>query len=460
LRPGSITIQDSADDTPTERALIPEGRAWNAFLSLMWVGLATYLQLSRLQGAPAADTIWAEDGHIFLSDALDRNSVGLLWTAAGHYMHLVPRLLAALAAALPLRSAASVFAVGSALIVSLVSLYVFFASRAIISSTWGRAVLAGLVALLPAAGFESIANAANLHYFLMFGAFWALLDRPNSGWRAAAGVAVVLGATMSDPHSAILLPLAVWSFLRAKEPGHRVVPAAFGVGLLIQAVVVFQAVVLGLDAYAAQYPFRWTGSDIFLLPPLYGLRVFGPLLVGERLLDDAWRALGWAFAAIGLLVGLGLVVYEVLRRGVRGSTSVLLLAAHSAVFFAVPILTRGTEHIAPVGSDVNLVNGNRYLVIPMLFLVALVLVVLDKPDRWLPIRAWSLIRMGASLILGAVVLANFSITSLRSAGPRWSSEVAVAEGVCATDRSAQTLIPITPIVPGYVWNVRAPCDEV
>lgn len=429
-------------------------------MSILWVGLATYLQLNRIQGAPAGDTIWAEDGHIFLSDALHGNSVGLLWTGAGHYMHLVPRLLAALAAVLPLRHAASVFAVGSALIVSLLSLYVFTASRSVISSTWGRAALAGIVVVLPAAGFESTSNAANLHYFLMFGAFWALFDRPRSPWGTAAGVAVVLGATMSDPHSALLLPVAAWSFLRSKEQRHRVVPIAFGVGLLVQAIVVFQAVVLGVDAYANQYPFRWSGSDVLLLPPLYGLRVFGPLLVGERLIDNVWRTMSWVFAAISLLFAVGLVVYGVLREGVRRAAPILVLAAYSAAFFAVPVLTRGTEHIAPVGSDVNLVNGNRYLVVPMLFVLSVAIAVLERPDRWLPPRTWSGIRIAAGLVLGSVVLTNFSITTLRSAGPLWSTKVVAAERTCATNRSAEVLIQITPIVPGFQWNVRAPCDEL
>jgi hypothetical protein len=460
LRSGSLGVQDSIEATSAERAPIPDGRVWSVVLSILWVGLATYLQLNRIQGAPAGDTIWAEDGHIFLSDALHRNSVGLLWTGAGHYMHLVPRLLAALAAALPLRHAASVFAVGSALIVSLLSLYVFIASRSVISSTWGRAALAGLVVVLPAAGFESTSNAANLHYFLMFGAFWALLDRPRSGWGAGAGVAVVLGATMSDPHAALLAPVAVWSFLQSKETRHRLVPIAFGVGLLVQAIVVFQAVILGVDAYATQYPFRWSGSDVILLPPLYGLRVFGQLLVGEQLLDNAWRTMGWLFAALSLLLAMGLVVYAVLREGVRRSAPVLVLAAYSAVFFAVPVLTRGTEHIAPIGSDVNLVNGNRYLVVPMLFVLAVAIAVLERPDRWLPPRTWSGIRIAAGLVLSSVILTNFSVTSLRSAGPLWSTQVSAAERTCTTDRPGVVLIQTTPIVPGFVWNVRAPCDEV
>jgi hypothetical protein len=79
--------------------------------------IAVALLLARQVAIAAWDTIWAEDGAIFLSDALTAPG-GSLFEVYGGYVHPVPRIVAAVASWLPLEHAALVFALAWALVVS------------------------------------------------------------------------------------------------------------------------------------------------------------------------------------------------------------------------------------------------------------------------------------------------------------------------------------------------------
>src|ERR671918_639781 len=87
----------------------------------VWVGLATALLLVRQAGAPAVDTMWAEDGEVFLSGALRRGVLVPLVSPYAGYLNAVPRLAAGLVSIAPLGLAAVLFATGSAAVVGCLS---------------------------------------------------------------------------------------------------------------------------------------------------------------------------------------------------------------------------------------------------------------------------------------------------------------------------------------------------
>jgi hypothetical protein len=216
------------DDMGRKRALL------TVLLAGLWVVLATYLQIARFRGLSLFDRLWAEDGSVFLEHALGNALLPSLFEPYARYMNFLPRLMAGIAAALPLRFSPVVMSIGSAVLVSLLSIYVFLGSGAVLRSRATRASLAGLMFLLPA-GLETTGNASNLHWYFLFACFWALLDYRQHWGQTLVGSLVVLGATMSSPLSTLLLPVAVFRLVRADRKQARVVPIAFLLGLAAQA---------------------------------------------------------------------------------------------------------------------------------------------------------------------------------------------------------------------------------
>jgi hypothetical protein len=426
----------------------------------VWLILGTALMLGRSRGAPLADTLWAEDGQLFLTDALE-DPLGAILAPAGGYLHAIPRILAATAGALGLVSAAVVLSAGSALLITLLSCFVFFAAREVLPSPWQRATIAGFVVLLPAAGFESLANAANLQFFFVFASFWALVDRPVTWPRAVAGSAIALATAMSTTLALLLVPLSLRGLLVNRRPHHRVTSLVFLMGVAVQAFIVFRAVVLGTDPTLSQYPVRWSESHLLELPGLYGVRVVTPMVVGDRFLDETWSAFGWPFVAVATAVVVGGLLVGALHRGQR--PWILVALAYSLAFFFLPVAARGTDHLAPVGEMV-VFNGSRYVLVPMWFLVTAYLVLLGgrSEARERPPRRPFVARVAFVVLLTALVVTNYSVRTLRSSGPRWSDALNWARVECATrgDDDVEIRIPITPELAGPGWAVVAQCRAV
>jgi hypothetical protein len=443
-----------------------------SLLAVLWIAGATWLQIARQQGVPATDSIWAEDGHLFLTAALNYDHpVSLLVAPAGGYMHAVPRTLATIASVLSLDSVASYLSIVSAALVAALSVFVFVASKRFIPSAVARAVLSGTMAVLPAAAYEAANNTANLHYYLIFACFWALLFVPGSWGGAAMAGVVALAAAASDPLSGILIPLGVWPLIRRADVRRIAIAVAFLVGLSAQAYVVLvgdrphryadpsvPAAVQAELAIRSFAPRTYDESHAEELPELYGLRVAGSFLVGDRLLEPSWRSWDGAFAFASLAVVLGLGGYGFSRRDIHRGTVPLTLA-YSVAFFVLPVAIRGTDHVAPVGEAVSYA-GSRYVVVPVLLLMSMALVIFGTRDSRVARFPWRVIQAGLLIGLGAVVLTNYPADNLRSLGPSWSTELVQARTACAGEPGGYARIKVSPPMEKEGFNVLVSCRRV
>ena len=118
------------------------------------------------------------------------------------------RLLGEVALWFPPEHWAFVMAALSTVLAALAGAFVYAASRTVLSTRWARAVVAGLPWLV-VVGQEVPANAANLHWYGLYAAFWALLSRPARDRSLAVTALVVVLVALSDPLVALGLPLAV-----------------------------------------------------------------------------------------------------------------------------------------------------------------------------------------------------------------------------------------------------------
>jgi hypothetical protein len=153
------------------------------------VALGAGVQLLRMWDSRPLDSIWAEDGSRWLSDALNRGFFDSFTTPYNGYLRALPRLVAEPVSRLPVDWYAPAMAIAGALTVSVCALFVWRASAAHIRNPYLRAFLAAMVLLLPVVGTESPANVTNSIWPLLFACFFALLWRPRSG-AAAAGAAI------------------------------------------------------------------------------------------------------------------------------------------------------------------------------------------------------------------------------------------------------------------------------
>jgi hypothetical protein len=424
-------------------------RARPAALATAFVALSAGLLLVRQTVVSAWDTIWAEDGFAFLSDALSGNGLTAIVEPHGGYIHLPPRAAAAVAGILPLDLAAVVFSVAWALVVALLAAFVYAASGEILRSRSLRLALAALTALLPAAGSELLGNTANLHFYLVYACFWAFVWRKTTTAALAARTTVVAVTALSDPLTLVFAPLALWNAVSRRGRRELVVPASFAAGIAVQ---------LGATALAGESPERLTRFDQADLPLLFALRVTGSLVVGDRFLDDAWLSLGRVFAYGALLaVGAALLAGAV-RSGRATRLFVAVAAGYAVLLFGVFLAGRGSAGMRPGMDEASWhLAGARFTYAPILLLTAALLALVDRhASRASP--GAGRFALGATVALVAVlVAANFDLTSERSLGPAWQPELDAARERC--DAGAEAVgIPVAPEPFGF--SLQAACRDL
>ena len=388
-------------------------------LVLLWVLAMTMAQVVRQPGVPSWDSVWQEDGGIFLTDALFESFPRTLVHAYNAYLHVVPRVVAGLAAALPVERAALVLSVSSALVVALLSVYVYFASARLLRSEWARLLLAALFVLLPATAYETNANVANLHWYLLLACFWAVLARPRSWPSVALATTVVAAAALSDPMAGLFLPLALLVVWKRTARRDLVVPAVFMVAVAGQ---------LALGAFAKS-PEPYSPAHVADLPGIFALRVAGSFLVGDRYLHYFWEHFRWWFAYLSLLAVALLLAYGLAKVQPSSRFYIAVCVVYSVLFLVVPLMLRGTEQFLN-GRGFTL-NGSRYMVVPIWFLLLAVLLVLDRPPSATSPSAWRMLQQAFVLYSLVLVVVNFSDFAVRTAGPSWRQQLAAARERCA-----------------------------
>ena len=393
-------------------------------LSVAAVVAGAVVVLARQRGPGATATVWAEDGFIFLAQARDLGVGGSLLEPFAGYLHLVPRLAAAAVSALPLETADTGFAVIAALVAAACALFVFRASTAHVRSLWARVACAAPLLVSPLAGTEILANVANLHWYLRYAAFWAVVWKAPSRWEAAVSASVVAAAVLSDPFALALVPLVA---LRVVAAGRRpdAVVVAFAASAVVQVVGVLGATgqrQLGEEAEVALLPFR------------YAVDVFGRGLAGDRFVGES--GLSARGVAVGAVVVTGLAGLAWARRAVVRERAALLvaLAVVSVAYFAAPVALSG-------------ISAPRYAFAPALLAAVAVVVLLDGA---------ALDRTAAAAL---AVVAAFWVVGLpsyndRDGGPAWDDALAASAASCAPGQA--TDVPVLP----RGMSAVLPCDDV
>ncbi|MGE5827964.1 MAG: hypothetical protein ACM30G_06305 [Micromonosporaceae bacterium] len=417
-------------------------------LTVLAVLAGTGLSLTRTKGPGALNSVWAEDGKNFLTDALNRGPFDAVTTPFNGYFHLLPRLLAEIAALAPVGWAAAVMSTSAALTAALLAVLVYTAAGAHTRSVLVRLLVAVPLVVAPVGqgglggtGGSVINNLATLQFPLLYATFWALLWAPASRTGRGVALSVVLLAALSSPLAVIYLPLAIARVLVRGDITGWTQMGWFIVGAGAQ----FGGLALGVTSRADIGHTR--------IDPGWVVLEYGRWLVPNALLGEAW----WARA------GGHTVAYVAL-----GAVAWLVLAA--VAFVVARRLTRPRWHLAAAASAASLAilavelatlgaRADRYLYTPALLLIAALAALLEPADQPVPQlrRPW-LPAAALAVLLVVVGAANWRVENHRARARPWSEVVAGARAECAATH-AGSVTAYTHSRNRY-WTVRLPCARL
>lgn len=436
-----------------DRSLFPDppaaqrhgGRAEQVLLVTALLTLAIVLQLLRPGATASLNSIWAEDGAVFLQPALTQPFGSTVFTPYAEYLVLVPRLIAEAAALAPLRLMPATISLLSAAVVALGGLAVWHASAGHIASPVLRGALAVLAVLVPVAGLEAVDSASYVSWYMLFAGFWLLLWRPLSMRGAALGGLFLLATALSNPGVWLFLPLAALRALAIRDRRDAALLGGYAIGAAIQIPVVATH-----DDQAADP--TWT-SDIWTA---YLQRVLDGGLLGEELGGIAWENFGWTLL-IALLAGVVLALLVGLwRADVRARCVAAIAIPASLAMFAITAYQRevGTALMWPPGVFSSV--SNRYVIVPALLLLSAAFVLLDSAlrDRG---RARSAAIWGAAALALVAIVTSFSVRDIAVRGtPPWDDALREAAITCRSEGLADAPVKTSP--PGF--GVLVPCERI
>lgn len=430
----SVTTAPPRLDALAARLFVPApAEKWTGrgvALGFAVVAAGTVASLLRHPGTVALDTVYAEDGSIFLADAVDGSPLGALGSSYAGYYHLVPRLLGAVAAAFPAPAAAAVLAVAAAAVTAMLALLVYVVSAGHLASPVARLLVAAPVVVAPLAQQEVPNSIANLHWPLLYATFWLLIWTPAGRTGRVLAPAVVAATALSDILVMVFLPLAAVRLLVRRDRYSAVLAGVLAVGVAIQ----LSGLVTGSS----------DRDDISLDPvqPISGylLRAVPAAVVGERWLPEAGadpRRLALAALAWLLLAAAAMVA----ARRVSSPRWPLAIAAvvHSVGLYALPVILTG---IAPP----------RYALAPALLLLTALVAVLHPGTTQRSGVPLAVLATGYALVCAL----NLQVDTARDDGPRWTDAVEGARTECAATAPGSVDVPITPT--GADWTAELDCS--
>lgn len=289
---------------------------------------------------------WAEDGALFFIETERYGGWGLLVRPYEGYLHLLPRLIAALGAHFPLIAAPAFYA-WSALAVTGAILWWVQSPRLALR---GGAFAALALAVVPHTG-EVYLNLCNLQWITALGLFALVLARDAASLPTRAGELLLLLLTgLTGPFIVLALPLFAWRAYHRRSPWSSILlfGALAAAAAQLPSLLARPALTAAVDWAPLQHA------------AIIGRRVIGTLFFGQISLP------AFFFASLALTT-FGAVSFALWRRREPLPGGPLLLIASLLVLSATGYKVRPDTWTLS-----ELVNGDRYFFISKIILLWLV----------------------------------------------------------------------------------------
>ena len=418
--------------------------------AVMIVLLAAIAAWMRLD-ATARDTLWAEDGRLFLASAASGSQAATLLHPYAGYLHLIPRLEAIVTVdVVPLEWWALSMTALSCLAAGVVAAVVFLATRDVVGWMPARVVIALLTVLTPLASREVLGNAANLHSLLFWGVFWVMLAVPRSRTGQLGYAIFVLLAALTEIQVVFLLPMVLW---RLRDRRTWAVKAVLVAGALAQ---LGTALTIGRasDGYAQDSPLSI--AEGWVINAVASSWVPIPRL-GEALATQLPLVMLLVVVPIGA-IAVTMVFGTSRQRAVSG----MLLAGSVVVWCAGVVLDPAPwyEYAGMTPQQLTAVWLSRYGVVPAMMLLAEVVLAAAVLARH-PRRVGTSGALSVRGVVAAGLLAALAVPLLlqapenlsrRAEGPAWEPQLSAAAERCEAPGLASTAVRET-----IGWSMPVPC---
>jgi hypothetical protein len=412
-----------------------------------FIVLAVLIQLLRIGLTASLDSLWAEDGVVFLQHAVGHSLFDSIGSEYAGYLVVFPRIAAEIATHVPLRDAPAAVSILSALAVALSGLAVWFAAAGHIENPWLRGTLVLLTVLAPVGGLETIDSASYASWYMLFACFWLLLWRPQTTLGASLGSAFIAVTALSNPGIWFFLPLALLRLLCARDRRDALIVCSFFAGAALQ-----------VGAYAVS---NYEAIEPVWTPDIWTVllqRVVDGAAFGLRLGGVAWVHIGWPLLiALPLLGAAGLALGW--RRSGWGARGLAAIAVPTALgMFVISVYDRAVGEPMLWPAHVYFGDAGRYSIVPALLLISVAFVFLDDFEgrRGRPRRLSAVSGAAIALMLTSVAFSLPAADRAVRGTPTWSEAVDRASAACAAGRAGGVSLPTSP--PGFAMQL--PCSSV
>lgn len=211
-----------------------------AYFAISWISLAITLKLKL---GSATDKLYAEDGGIYIQQAIDFPFPRDVFEPYAGYSDVTARIAANFVTLFPINLYTTVILALVSLVLALIGFIVFSSSQGEVKNPILRVLLAIGLILLPIGNFESIGNITNLHFYLMSGCLFLLLGKDLPNKKFFVGSIFIIISCLSTPLMIYYLPIIViQKFLHYR---HKI-PISFNpyqisllIGVILQMLFVF-----------------------------------------------------------------------------------------------------------------------------------------------------------------------------------------------------------------------------
>lgn len=407
---------------------------------LCWfaVGLTLKLKLGS-----AADAIYAEDGAIYLQEAIDFPFPEDFLIPYAGYTDITARVLGNFVSLFPLEKYTLAILFSVSFVLTSIGFLVYISSRDTIRNFRLRVLLSVGLILLPIGNFESVGNITNLHFYLMAGCLFLLVGKNIPQTRNFFGVFFIILSSLSTPLMIFYLPIIMISVLISTK--HRVRFAfhryhfALIIGIALQALFIIimapgeRGSHFSLNLSRTVYLFfdRVIGSSVV---PLWGFVSSENLTNGLQ--DLILRAIIGAFIFILTILLLNFLYKQ--------HQSQLLFPITLIVGLLFYWLTLGLL-FAP---------EPRYAIFAgFLFFTALI-AMLDTATKD---SNKTLTLFFITLFFTATWLGSFKPPTFRTTGPTIASQINSLDKLC---RERNTIVPIRLIPMNAKWELKLDCEKI